>query len=247
MEILIKRGKRNNKGKRQEMETLKEGRRKKQHAYSSHLRTLNLLVFSACLQMAPCEDSDYKMYLKTDAPLMKQDPAQNSRRRHCTMNLLNPNMCECNTERSNNEAVSKWLEFAQASQPSSWSEAWKYHKFSIDFVCRNLYARMHVLQGTRGGTTQVCYEIEYYCLWTNEKKIWTLSSWRKCKAHNTISDTVLTEETDLQHQLPHLPKEDCITRHTTFSSSDSQANGSQKRENIQSQVKVRGNIPSLNS
>jgi hypothetical protein len=55
------------------------------------------------------------------------------------------NMCACKTERSNNEAVSKWLEFAQASHPSSWSEAWNYHKFSIDFVCRNLHARMHVL------------------------------------------------------------------------------------------------------
>jgi hypothetical protein len=62
MRILIKRGKRNNKGKRQEMKKLKEGRRKKQHAYSSHLRTLNLLVFSACLQMVPCEDSCYSMY-----------------------------------------------------------------------------------------------------------------------------------------------------------------------------------------
>lgn len=148
MRILIKRGKRNNKGKRREMEKLKEGRRKKQHAYSSHLRTLNLLVFSACLQMVPCEDSCYNMYfwyLKTDAPLMKQDPAQNSRRRRCTMNLLNPTMCACKTERSKNEAVSKWLEFAQASHPSSWSEAWNYHKFSIDFVCGNLHARMHVL------------------------------------------------------------------------------------------------------
>jgi hypothetical protein len=94
---------------------------------------------------------------------------------------------------------------------------------------------------------QVCHETEYYCLWRNEKKTWTLSSGRQCKAHNTISDTVLTEATDLQHQLPHLPKEDCITRHTTYSSSDSQANGSQKKENIQSKVKVRGNIPSLNS
>jgi hypothetical protein len=53
MEILIKRGKRNNKGKRQEMETLKEGRRKKQHAYSSHLRSLNLLVFPACYRWYP--------------------------------------------------------------------------------------------------------------------------------------------------------------------------------------------------
>jgi len=61
MGILIKRGKRNNKGKSQEMEKLKEGRRKKQHAYSSHLRTLNLLVFWACLQMVPCEDSFYNM------------------------------------------------------------------------------------------------------------------------------------------------------------------------------------------